>query len=314
MGQQKELYHVGTLTYTRQQLAKVLVWLVWGDICYTLMETVVPTILPLKFQRLGATNTEIAVILTTIPMLINSVFNPIISFKSDRYRSKWGRRIPFILFTLPFLVICLVGVGYADRVGFWVHSHYPTLGHLTPNSFAVLSIAVFMVAFSFLNTFVNSVFWYLFNDVVPEHLLARFMSWFRSVSMASSSIYNFFIFKYAGAHSTEIIVGAGMLYFAGFGMMCLKVKEGQYPPPPAYVERAVRAFFGHQDICQGVSRSSALLVSVSNLSFRSDGRKRRRVHAILPRIHRFGPGSDWHYKRVFQHCNNAPHSVFRVAG
>jgi hypothetical protein len=28
---------------------------------------------------------------------------------------------------------------------------------------------------------------------------------------------------------------AAALYFVGFGLMCLNVKEGQYPPPPAYV-------------------------------------------------------------------------------
>ncbi len=211
LGQQKELYHAGTLVYTRRQLAKVCFWLLWGDVCYCLMEAVVPSILPLKFERLGASNTAIGLILTTIPMLINSVANPVISFRSDRYRSKWGRRIPFILFTLPFLVICLIGVGFADRVGFWVHSHYgSSLVHSSASSIAVVSIGVFMVAFSFFNTFLNSVFWYLFNDVVPEHLLARFMSWFRLVSMASASVYNFFIFQYAGTHSAEIIVGAGL--------------------------------------------------------------------------------------------------------
>lgn len=237
MEQEKGLYHVGTLTYTRRQLAAVLFWLLWGDVCYMLMESVVPSILPVRLEQLGASNTAVGWILTTIPMLINSIANPIISFKSDRYRSKLGRRIPFILFTLPFLVICLIGLGYADKIGFWVHAHYgSSLGHFSQHSIAVISIGVFMVAFSFFNTFLNSVFWYLFNDVVPEHLLARFMSWFRLISMASASLYNLFIFKYAGTHSTEIFLGAGILYFVGFGLMCLNVKEGDYPPSPEYVD------------------------------------------------------------------------------
>ena len=93
-----------------------------------------------------------------------------------------------------------------------------------------------MVCFTFFNSFVGSVFWYLFNDVVPEHLLARFMSLFRLVSLLTASVYNFFIFRHAGTHSTQILSGISLLYFFGFGLMCLKVKEGKYPPAPAYVD------------------------------------------------------------------------------
>ena len=81
--QPKGLYHVGTLVYTRKQLAKVCLWLLWGDVCFILMESVVPSILPLKFGRLGASNTAIGLILVTIPLLINGIANPVISFRSD---------------------------------------------------------------------------------------------------------------------------------------------------------------------------------------------------------------------------------------
>jgi len=181
--------------------------------------------------------------------LISAVFNPVISFKSDRFRSRWGRRIPFILFTMPFLVICLIGLGYGDSLSHWLHkSAGPLLEGVSPNTLAVIIIGVIMVLFSFFNAFVNSTFWYLFNDVVPEVLLARFMSWFRMVSLGSASLYNIFIFPYAGTHSREILIGAGILYFVGFGLMCLNIKEGSYPPPPqnldgkAGVMSAVKTF------------------------------------------------------------------------
>ena len=115
-------YRCGTLTYTRMQLAALFFWLLWGDFCYVLMETVVPSLMPLRFQALSASNTSIGLILVTIPMSINTVFNPVISFRSDRFRSRWGRRIPFILFTLPLLVVCLLGLTFADRLGFWLHA------------------------------------------------------------------------------------------------------------------------------------------------------------------------------------------------
>ncbi|MFA5203205.1 MAG: hypothetical protein WC708_02275 [Lentisphaeria bacterium] len=70
------VYHVGTLTYTKSKLAVLFCWLLWGDFCYMLMETVVPSILPLKFRALGASNVAIGVILTTLPMVINTVASP----------------------------------------------------------------------------------------------------------------------------------------------------------------------------------------------------------------------------------------------
>ena len=93
-------YHAGTLTYTKPALAVLFFWLLWGDFCYMLMEAVTPSIMPLRFKDLGASNKEIGLILGTIPGFIYTVLNPIISFKSDRFRSRWGRRIPFIFFSI----------------------------------------------------------------------------------------------------------------------------------------------------------------------------------------------------------------------
>jgi MFS family permease len=212
-------------------------WLLWGDFCYVVMEAVVPSIMPLKFNELGASGLEIGVILGSSPALVYAILNPIISFKSDRFRSKWGRRIPFILFSMPFLVVCLVVLAFGDKLGGWLHLHLGAIvEHLSPATFAIWFIGVIMVIFTFFNTFVASTFWYLFNDVVPEHMLARFMSWFRVISLLSMSLYNFCVFPYATTHYTEIFLGAALLYLVGFGLMCLNVREGEYPPPPAYVD------------------------------------------------------------------------------
>lgn len=202
-----------------------------------LMEAVVPSIMPLRFKALGAPNTIMGLVITTIPGVINTFCNPVISFKSDRFRSRWGRRIPFIVLTLPLLVLCLVALGFGENIAFFLHGRLGGfLAGLSPTTFAVVVMGIIMALFSFFNTFVNSVFWYLFNDVVPEGLLARFTSWFRIVSLGSGAVYNLFVFKYAGSHSKEILVGAGLLYFAGFGLMCFKVREGQYPPAPENID------------------------------------------------------------------------------
>jgi len=40
-------------------------------------------------------------------------------------------------------------------------------------------ICVLVVCFRFFELFINTVYWYLFNDVVPPVLLGRFLSLFR---------------------------------------------------------------------------------------------------------------------------------------
>ena len=257
MATASKIYRAGTLTYTKGALALLCVWLLWGDFCFILMETVVPSIMPLKFHAIGAPNAIMGWVVTSIPAILNIALNPVISFKSDRCRSRWGRRIPFIAVTLPFLLICLVGLGFSDRIGFWLHDYFiGYLGRFSPASVAIFVMGLMMTLFSFFNTFVNSVFWYLFNDVVPEELLARFMSWFRMASMGAGAFYSLCVFKYAGTHSAEILCGVGVLYFLGFGLMCFNVKEGQYPPPEEYVDGqtgVLAAIKTYSRECLGVS-------------------------------------------------------------
>lgn len=230
------IYRAGTLIYTKSTLALLFCWILWGDFCFTFMETVTPSIMPLKLQDLKASNFEMGMILGTVPGIISVFLNPVISFKSDRYRSRWGRRIPFILGSLPFLVLSIVGLAFSGPIGNWVQHHVHVPGSwLSPQLLALSSIGILLIGFTFFNSFVTSIFYYLFNDVVPEQLLSRFMAWFRCIASLSSAIYSFFIFQYAGTHSTEILLGAALVYFFGFGLMCIKVKEGDYPPPPPLI-------------------------------------------------------------------------------
>lgn len=227
------VYRAGTLTYTRSALGRLYFWLLWGDFCYFMVETVVPSIIPLKFKHLGASNFLMGLVLMTIPRIISSTLNPVISFKSDRFRSRWGRRIPFIVATMPFLVLCFLGIAFVEEISRLLYTVFPSLGSLFPPAVVTIAVlSVFLIAFDFFNSFVGSVFWYLFNDVVPEVFLARFMSWFRMVIMVTGVVYNWLVFKHAETNYREIFVGAALLYLFGFGAMCLKVKEGEYPPPP----------------------------------------------------------------------------------
>jgi MFS family permease len=231
----RTLYHVGTLTYTKSALGMLFVWLLWGDFCYTVMEAVTPSLIPIKINELHASNFEIGVLLGSIPTAVYTFLNPVISFQSDRFRSKWGRRIPFLAFSLPFILVGLVAMGYFQQISVWCHSHLgATVAAMSPNQVAIYTLVVINIFFTFFNTFLASVFWYLFNDVVPEQLLARFMSLFRLIALSAQALYNLCVVKYASSHFTEIYLISAAVYFVGFTLMCWNVKEGKYPPAPKY--------------------------------------------------------------------------------
>lgn len=237
-------WHCGTLTYTKVGLAMLFGWLLWGDFCFTLMESVVPSILPLKLKYLGAPNWLMGVILTAAPGVLNMTICPWVSFKSDRYRSKWGRRMPFIILTMPFLCVFLALLGWSDDLCRLLQTWVPAMQEYAPATVTIGLISLFLFVFKFFDMFVNSVFWYLFNDVVPSQFLGRFMGAFRIVGIGAGALYNWFIFKHAETHMREIFIGVALVYFIGFGMMCIFVKEGQYPPVEGEADKENKGWGG----------------------------------------------------------------------
>ena len=88
-----EVYKCGSLIYTKRGLIAMFAWMLWGDFCFTLMETIVPSIIPLKMNSMGASGTLISLMMTSVPAVFNFTITPVISIWSDRLRTKWGRRI-----------------------------------------------------------------------------------------------------------------------------------------------------------------------------------------------------------------------------
>ena len=241
-------YHCGTLTYSLGGLAVLFAWLLWGDFCYQLMELVLPTLVPLKLKSLGVSSTLMSVAMTTLPGVLNATVCPWVSCWSDRHRGRWGRRIPFIMATMPFLCLFLVTTGWSAEIGDFLRLHVAPFKTVAPATMTIVLLITFMTAFQFFNMFVGSVFFYLFNDVVPTPFLGRFSALFRMVSTGSAAVYNGFIFQFGESHFREIITGAALLYLVGFGVVCMFVKEGTYPPPPESTQPhkgSLTALFGN---------------------------------------------------------------------
>src|SRR5204863_8693739 len=121
----------------------------------------------------------------------NMTFVPVISFRSDRTRTRWGRRIPYIVATMPLLCIFLALLGFSDSIGASIRSSsWPAKFHLSATAMIVIVMGVMIVLYDVFNVFVNSIYWYLFRDVVPSAFLGRFMAAFRMVGTVAAMIWN----------------------------------------------------------------------------------------------------------------------------
>ena len=196
------------------------------------MEVAAPSVLQVNLNEMGVPNWILGLVLSTIPGILNMTVCPASSFWSDRFRSRWGRRIPFLfLATIP-LTHFLVLLGFSRQIGALLHG---AINGGFSETAVILAVGVVLVfGFQVFNMVVASVYYYLFNDVVPAEVLARFMSVFRIVGTLSGAAFNWFFLKYAVSHMTEVFLVAAGLYATAFLLMCWKVKEGEYQPPPAH--------------------------------------------------------------------------------
>lgn len=233
----EERRKVGTLVYTQLGLVTIFFWMLWGDFFFTLLEILPRQLFPLQLKWIGADDMTNSLLISTYPHIIGLIVCPIISFKSDHLRSRWGRRIPYIAATAPFLVMCLAAVGFTDTLRAFVSlplvaGTFDLFG-ISQQGALIAVVGALMLGFAFFNEFVNSIYWYLFADVIPSAYLGRFLSLFRMVGIAAQFVFSKWVFPHAEGHLATIYTTIAAMYLVGFSLMCWRVKEGEYPPIPA---------------------------------------------------------------------------------
>lgn len=247
---------VGNLVYDRRRLAWLFVWLLLGDLSFMIVSQIEPGILPLLLKNAGATDSHVAWILGTLVQVTQLVLNPVYSTRSDRTRTRWGRRIPYLFVVTPLASLFLALTPYAPEVAAWLQQRAwaAALMHHIPCAPAVLLYGVFVFVFYLFYSGTASIFFYLFRDVVPESHMGRFMALFRMVGALGTFVLNQWLLGPGVRLPHEMFLAMAALNLVGFMTLCWFVKEPTYPPveysgaagSPPFLRRAssaVAAYF-----------------------------------------------------------------------
>ncbi len=227
-----KIFTAGTLVYTTGGVISLFFWLLWGDFAWSMKERAVTSVATLMVKSFGISDFFFSLLILSFPSFTNIFLMPIISYRSDRHRGRYGRRIPFLLLTTPFVVAGLVGLGLTPWLGRIVHEAIGVEG--CSQQMVTLGIFIlFWMVLDFGTTLTNAIFTALANDVVPIALIGRFMALFRVIGLGAAVFFNYFVLGYAESHAAQIFIALGLLYGVGLFSMCAMVREGTYPPPPS---------------------------------------------------------------------------------
>ena len=222
-------WRVGTLAYTRAGLAVLFLWLLGGDFAWSMRDRAVPAVMQLLFNKYTGSDTVTGILFSSLPAALGLVLGPVVGYRSDRLRTRWGRRLPFLLGTVPFIVLAMAGLALCEPLG-------RALGGLLGAHSVLIVMALCWTAFEICCIVANTVFGGLINDVVPQEVVGRFYGCFRALSLIAGILFFWRMTAETQNHYTPIFLGIAALYGVGFTLMCLRVREGEYPPPP---ERSV---------------------------------------------------------------------------
>lgn len=98
-------------------LIVLLCWLLGGDFAWSMKERSITAVLQLLLQRFDASDFLGGTLIGSLPAAMTMLLGPVISYRSDRHRGKWGRRIPFLLFTVPVAVLSMAGLAFSPSLG-----------------------------------------------------------------------------------------------------------------------------------------------------------------------------------------------------
>lgn len=215
---------IGTLYYTLPGLIVTITTLCIGTCFYTMQLTTFYTVVPLIFKQFHAADALIALFLTTIPQILNAIITPFISFKSDRCRSKLGRRIPYLLWGGPVVTIFLIAIGWVYQIS----SELMDVFQWLPSYFPIILLGILVIGYQISFLIIGSIIYYFFPDVIPPKYIGRFMALFQLSGSLAGFIFSRYFLKYVEGYMGWLFTGVGLAFFISMLIVIFTVQEGSY--------------------------------------------------------------------------------------
>lgn len=166
----------------------------------------------MHLMRFSQDATLLNILIGAMPALIALTLGPLIGAWSDRTRSRFGRRIPFIFGTAVVSTLGMLGMAFS--------------GSLT-------GLAVSWTVFEIATIVGNPLFIALINDTVPRPVLGRFFGAFRILSLATGAgFFALFFRNELVAVFQPLLLTITAVYLACMLLVCWRVREPAYAPPP----------------------------------------------------------------------------------
>jgi maltose/moltooligosaccharide transporter len=235
-------YQQGTLSYSQRQLYVLFFWLMWNDFTVMLLEQP-PALGVLLSYANGATNTQLA-LFNTFGGIVGIWINPFFSTWSDRTRTPWGRRRPFLFWSTPPLALSVAAMPYMPTLYYHLAHFHPAFAHFFqhfPINGAVLLLFAETFALGVFNGVVLAIFSYLYWDVVPENVLGRWTAVTKVITALCGLVWNFFLLGLAQHHMKSVCLGIAIFCLTVYLVSLWKVKEGEYPPPDEHKKGGILA-------------------------------------------------------------------------
>lgn len=240
-------WSTGTLSYSLVGLITLFSWLLLGDFAWQLRDRAVTPLAQLLLKTFNTSDIIAGFLIGSVPYALGMFVSPVFGYWSDRHRSRWGRRLPFLMVSTPMAAGSMIAMGFIPQA---TGALDRWLGDSSPGTnvcFLVLFTACWGV-FEISAVVGYNMFTALINDVVPRELIGRFFGLFRIVGLSVGAGFNYFLMGYSEQHFALMFIVLGSTYGLVFGLMCLRIKEGAYPEAPVEVDRPrwldkVRTYF-----------------------------------------------------------------------
>jgi Na+/melibiose symporter-like transporter len=239
----------GTLHYGLRGLLALVGWLLVGELGIAVRERWAQPIGLVVLRNVGASDTSVALLLSTIPAVISLLLVPAIGLRSDRCRSRWGRRRPYLLVSAPLGAGAMLCVAAAPTLAAWSDA---LLGGWSPGlrkldlGFFCLFWTVFEAAAMTTVALFNG----LVNDVVPHGLLGRLYAVLRIAGLGVAIFFNMSLFALADTRLFELLLSIALVFGLSIPLMCLMVREGAYPPAAPVRATGTQRLAAHTQLLQ----------------------------------------------------------------